>query len=106
MAASEHPMLDCFEVASARNYMLGKSRQVIKGENANILSEESWTGLFDLLNEVKNHFKKLDVLTEKITTDLSFLNHVSKVKFKKFYNLKSFFSPAQKIVESGRFQRC
>ena len=77
MAASENPMLDCFQVASARNYMLGRSRQEIKGENAKSLSDETWEALFDLLKEVKDHFKSLDMLVEKITTDLAFLNHVS-----------------------------
>lgn len=74
-------MLDCFQVASARNYMLGKSKQDIKGANAHLLDDESWSALLDLLSEVKTHFKTLDILIEKITTDMAFLNHVSLHKF-------------------------
>ena len=58
--------------------MLGRTRQDIKGENAKILQVETWDALAELLKEVKDHFKSLDILTEKITEDMSFLIHVSR----------------------------
>ena len=74
--ARDHPILESFKVESVEKYMLGLTRDEITGANVRSLSSDSWNLLGELLVELKDHFRKLDILAEKITGDLSFLNQV------------------------------